>query len=262
MELRYGTAHQVGAPNPGRRHFGVPPGGAFDRYSHSAANLLVGHEPNQPVWELAVARATFECTADSLVAIVGAESGFQIDGNKLSSNRSILVSQGQMLTLDAPRLGARQYIASNAASAMSPRVLEVPPSVFHRHSIAITLHRPELIPRDWKEQPLTVSGSMNRMGIRLPWFEGFRSTSEETSRPVDFGQIQLTADGTAIILGPDGPTIGGYPIVASVHPAHLSRLAQWTPGLKVWLTDSPGEPFEERTLARLRIGLRNSHDPT
>jgi allophanate hydrolase subunit 2 len=201
-----------------------------------------------------MARATFACTEDSLVGIVGAESGVQIDGFKLSSNRSFFARQGQKVTLEPPRNGARLYVATNDEFPISPRALDLPPSILQRQIIAITPHRPELMPADWLALPLVVSGSMDRMGIRLPWFSGYHAKAEEASRPVDVGQIQLTPDGTAIILGPDGPTIGGYPIVASVHPAHLGRVAQWTPGLKIQFCQSTASTLDDY-LRRLKMGL-------
>jgi len=44
------------------------------------------------------------------------------------------------------------------------------------------------------------------------------------------GAIQVTPDGTLIIIGPDGPTIGGYPVVAYVIDADLDRVGQLLPG--------------------------------
>jgi allophanate hydrolase subunit 2 len=202
-----------------------------------------------------MAHAVFECSVDCMVAIVGAESTVRVDDTVTASNRSFELHQGQILAIEPPRIGARQYVAFQNGSRVPPRALDRPPSVQHRHSIAIIPHRPVLLPETWREIPLVVSGTMSRMGIRLPWFPGFLATTEEASRPVDVGQIQLTPDGTAIILGPDGPTIGGYPIVASVHPYHLARVAQWTPGLIVWMTDTVDGSPEAKFLAQLRIAI-------
>ncbi len=44
------------------------------------------------------------------------------------------------------------------------------------------------------------------------------------------GAIQVPPDGLPLVLGPDRPTTGGYPVVAVVVDADLDRLAQVAPG--------------------------------
>jgi allophanate hydrolase subunit 2 len=249
-ELRFGTCHEVSGPQPGQRHFGVPPGGAFDALSHAAANCLVGKPEDAPVLELANAHATFTTDEDTHVALVGAVAQVTVDDQPTATNRSLRLRAGQVLTVRPPSLGARVYLAAGTGHQ---RTIEIPPNVRYRDQVAVHIHRPDLLPPDWPGQILRVSGQMSRMGVRVPWFRGYAATMEEVSRPVDVGQIQLTPDGTAIILGPDGPTVGGYPLVGTVCPAHLARVAQWTAGLAITLTDRP--PTEDRYLAQLRLGI-------
>ncbi len=40
------------------------------------------------------------------------------------------------------------------------------------------------------------------------------------------GMIQVTPDGTGILLGPDAPTIGGYPVAGYIIEPDLERLGQ------------------------------------
>jgi allophanate hydrolase subunit 2 len=47
------------------------------------------------------------------------------------------------------------------------------------------------------------------------------------------GAIQIANSGIPMILGPDGPTIGGYPKAAVVVSADLDRVGQMRPGDKV-----------------------------
>jgi allophanate hydrolase subunit 2 len=42
--------------------------------------------------------------------------------------------------------------------------------------------------------------------------------------------VQRTPDGTLIVVGPDGPTLGGYEVVGHVGLASLAGLAQRPPG--------------------------------
>lgn len=67
----------------------------------------------------------------------------------------------------------------------------------------------------------------DRVGVRL------RGTvpplGERLSRPIVPGAIQLPHDGNPIVIGPDGPTTGGYPVVAVLPRASRDRLARLRP---------------------------------
>jgi antagonist of KipI len=96
---------------PGAIGAGVQPGGAMDRFAHSAANLLVGNDP---------ALATLECTlkgpalvADQtcLVAITGADFDARVNGVPAPAWTSLFLGPGDRLTFAGRRQGARIYIA-------------------------------------------------------------------------------------------------------------------------------------------------------
>jgi len=82
------------------------------------------------------------------------------------------------------------------------------------------------------EAPLTVSLRSNRTGVRL---EGFHKTHslELPSEPSCVGAVQHTPSGELILIGPDGPTIGGYPVVGVVCSDDLDRIGQLKPGQPV-----------------------------
>lgn len=79
-----------------------------------------------------------------------------------------------------------------------------------------------------------VSLNSNRVGIRL---EGpkLKAGEEQLSEPACPGAIQVTNDGSLIILGPDGPTIGGYRKVGVVCCADLDALGQLRPGDEIFI---------------------------
>lgn len=75
-----------------------------------------------------------------------------------------------------------------------------------------------------------VSNHSNRAGVRL--------SDTAISGPIPQripsigmlpGFIQIPASGTPIILGVDGPTMGGYPVIASVIQADMPMIAQAAP---------------------------------
>jgi antagonist of KipI len=80
----------------------------------------------------------------------------------------------------------------------------------------------------------TIGLQSNRMGYRL---EGekllMKEKNEMVSTPVASGIIQITHDGTPIILMADAQTTGGYPRIARVCSADMSKLAQKRPGEKI-----------------------------
>ncbi|MCC5786388.1 MAG: biotin-dependent carboxyltransferase family protein [Phycisphaerales bacterium] len=76
-----------------------------------------------------------------------------------------------------------------------------------------------------------VSRAADRVGVRL---EGTKIPTLDPgaidSEPMLAGAIQVTPDGTPIILMPDGPTTGGYPVIGVVIGADLPALGQLRPG--------------------------------
>lgn len=88
---------------------------------------------------------------------------------------------------------------------------------------------------DFEETIYTVSSHSNRMGYHLESTNSLHLTQQKDilSEAVTFGTIQVPPSGKPMILMADAQTIGGYPKIAQVITADLSRLAQALPGKKV-----------------------------
>lgn len=83
-------------------------------------------------------------------------------------------------------------------------------------------------------QPYTITNQSDRMGCRLKSEPlSLMNKNEIVSSAVNFGTIQLLPEGQLIVLMADHQTTGGYPRIAHVITAHLSRLAQMMPGEKI-----------------------------
>jgi biotin-dependent carboxylase-like uncharacterized protein len=105
---------------------------------------------------------------------------------------------------------------------------------------------------DWFTDPLaelragrwTVGERSNRIGLRLDGAAlsrvPHRRGAELPSEPMVPGAVQVPPNGLPVIFLADGPTTGGYPVVAVVDPAALPALAQARPGSR--LTISPRLP--------------------
>ena len=79
-----------------------------------------------------------------------------------------------------------------------------------------------------------VGAASNRVGIRLEGPELPRlDRGELLSEGVVTGAIQVLPSGQPILLGPDHPTTGGYPVLAVVVTADLPLAGQLAPGASV-----------------------------
>ncbi len=90
---------------------GVQPGGAMDRFAHSAANLLVGNDPGQPTLECTLSGPSLIAEHACVIAVTGAEFDPQINGSPAPSWTGLFLGPGDRLTFGARRAGARIYIA-------------------------------------------------------------------------------------------------------------------------------------------------------
>lgn len=87
------------------------------------------------------------------------------------------------------------------------------------------------------EKEFQVIVSSDRMGYRLKGENLISLNKDElVSSAVNFGTIQLLPNGELIILMADSQTTGGYPRVAHIVSAHLSKLSQKQPGAKIKFT--------------------------
>jgi antagonist of KipI len=90
---------------------GVQPGGAMDRFAHSAANLLVGNDQGQASLECTFSGPHLVAEHACVVAITGADFDPQINGVSARSWTGLFLAPGDRLTFGARRAGARIYIA-------------------------------------------------------------------------------------------------------------------------------------------------------
>jgi antagonist of KipI len=282
------TIQDLGRPDAAA--LGVPRAGACDSLGLAAANLLLRSELGLPAVELTGGLPALHAVEDTVVAMVGADIGFRIDGGGpwIRAGTSVFLRAGaSMLATAAPTAGLRTYLAL-AGGIDVPRVLGSgstslaagfggldgrplragdviravdverragaghawpgpgPASGVERAAGAITLavtdgpHTAELaraseaiLAGTWQ-----VADSADRTGIRLAPLDGGSPMPTTHEHPVDsfglaWGAIEVPPDGAPIILLPDGPTVGGYPVPLVVATVDLPRLGQLRPGDRV-----------------------------
>jgi allophanate hydrolase subunit 2 len=201
----------------------VPNGGPFDGFLFEIAQKLAGEAAE--VWEVAPGQTTFVAEADGQIAILRPESGEATQGSRLFPARAgdrvpLAVGWGMAA------VGARAYVSYGGGAADRDMRLALPvrsegPLRAVAFSGPMEMHQRRVLPQS------------DRRGIRLSSDGNPAPADGRPSQPTFFGHIQHTPDGGAIILGPDGPTIGGYPSPGWIIRADLDRVAQLLPGDQV-----------------------------
>lgn len=95
------------------RRYGVPPGGAMDRFALAAANRLAGNRPDAPALELTAGGVQIRFDAPMLIGLAGADLDAQLDDAPLAPWCSAIAPAGSILRLHGRRnnWGGRMYLA-------------------------------------------------------------------------------------------------------------------------------------------------------
>ena len=257
MSLRlvkaFGVVSQQGNPIGGRRRFGVPPGGVFDPESWILANTLAGCPSLDPAWELSMAQASFRAEQSGIVGVAGATAVIRHRAKELETGVAFSIQAGDQFVVEAPTRGARVYVSFGAAvrpAGWHQKVEKCPDSVGDRLRLRL-LPGPQsdLFEPGELTGPFTVTSNISRVGLRLEPAISAHSV-ELPSEPQCVGTVQVANDGTLILLGPDGPTIGGYPKIAVVPTCDIARMGQLQPGDKL--------RFSPITIEEARVELDES----
>lgn len=220
----------------GRRKFGVPDGGPFDTVSARLANALLGLDKNAPLYELTLFGGVFGAETDQIVSVVGAPCHVNVGYGDGPGDRAFRLPAGRTLRVSGTGVGARVYLASRAwthPERSDLRLADSPPSIAEGPLKLLPGPASSLVTMaDLTAAKWTVSLDSDRVGIRCqgPVIGDGR---ELPSEPACLGAVQLTPSGTLLIVGPDGPTLGGYPKIGVVATVDHDRLAQLRPGAPI-----------------------------
>jgi biotin-dependent carboxylase-like uncharacterized protein len=95
----------------GEYALGMPPSGAMDVFSYQVSNYLVGNEDGAAGLEITYFGPELEFTEDAVIAITGAEMPPKINGEEAPTWETLRVEEGDVLTFDYLKNGARSYLA-------------------------------------------------------------------------------------------------------------------------------------------------------
>lgn len=233
---------------PGHMHEGLARGGALVRSALVAANRAVDNEDFAPAIEV-LGKLIVRAEAPIVLATDRMRAGMlRAEGGEL-----VIESEPQRATYLAIRGGVAAPLVLGSASAhlaaglghilaagariepaLAARTDAVPgrltsaPAAERGSAIRIVpgpdLHAfaPDLLAA-LISAPYRIAPASDRVGTRLVGPVVARSPAPERSRPTVRGAIEVPRDGQPIVLGPEHPTTGGYPIAGVICAADLDR---------------------------------------
>jgi len=260
------TAQDLG--RMGFTDIGVPVSGAWHRARHRWAVALVHGDtedahPPYPTLEILSAGLSLTFQEPQVIAIVGS-ADVRIDGGHAATGVALQIAANSKLDIDhrgpgpvylalsgwQPERTLRSAstdsfshlggLAGDGTPVARGQTLLGQPDLSTEHVgsflrsvepatgsisiIASDTERAESFCKEaWRVEATARSG-VRLSGPKLP------SPQSIASMPVVPGAIQLTPNGTAIVLGPDGGLTGGYPVVGVVASAPMDRITDFAIG--------------------------------
>lgn len=240
---------------PGRLHEGLPPGGALVPELLRAANQALGNAADAAALELFLHPAVL-CARRALVV--------SVDGRllRLAAGEELTVGPAPEAVayvalpggIDVPRLlggrgtlvvarlggfeGRMLRAGDELRAALDPpgRPVDVPRPPLDDGPLRL-VPGPDDFPAGSLErlfsETFRIAPALDRTGLRLDGARLATPPDRPFSTPMLRGALQVAHDGTPIVLGPDHPTTGGYPVIATLATDDQGRLARRCPGAPV-----------------------------
>ncbi len=241
---------------------GLPPSGPLDTETFAMAHRALGNSPSAAALEIPLGRAEFMAQEPTWVSIDG-DRPIRVEvGESLSvpaceravrylavaGGFHVPVVAGSRGTLAVARLGGYEgrgvrrgdVLPVGSTSGLLPPDAAL--SLLKRDDDAVLVVDPgpelDLLPPRALEVLLALTWRISRLGDRVGVrLEGERIPRDggdfSAPRPMVRGAIQVSTDGTPIVLGPDHPTTGGYPVLAVLRASSQAKLARLRPGAEL-----------------------------
>lgn len=252
---------------PGRMHEGIPAGGALVPELLARANQFAGNTRNAAVVELAgscaltARRSPLTLATDDGVLHVVPEGGsvafeasraFRVRYIAVRGGFDVPLVQGGRGTLVVASLGGHEGralrrgdcipVGTNFVSivpGLAPLALDLDAPIRVVLGPDLARFRPNAA-QVLTREAFALSPSSDRSGSRLVGPRLARLDADDArSAPMVPGAIEVTSSGDAIVLGPDHPTTGGYPVLAVILRADLGRFHARPIGMPVRFVAQP-----------------------
>lgn len=245
----HGPSLVIDRGRTGHMHEGVPHGGAMVESAYARANAAVGNAAGAAAIEIfgvleVVARGGSMTVADDVRGVRELDEGESFTVATAGRTRVrylsirggfdmplVLGGRGTLLVASLGGHAGRQLKRGDRLTALStqaePQRLGSPTA----HPTAISLvpgpDAEPLVLDAITRATFTIGAHSDRIGTRL---EGpalpphsMQNAHDRSSRPMIPGAVELTPSGL-VVLGPDHPTTGGYPVVAVLPRTSLDQL--------------------------------------
>jgi 5-oxoprolinase (ATP-hydrolysing) subunit C len=245
---------------PGHMHEGVPPGGAIVPELLAAANASVGNGGDAAVVE--VVGLLRVLARESLLVAVDDEGARRVARDELvevkESGRTrarylaieggvaadvVLGGRGALLVAGIGKVVKKGDLLRAAGGTPGAGAGSEPQRVDLRGNLVQVVPGPDLdafAPGALAQllaAELVVTSIGDRTGVRVAGGQ-VRPVRAATgqSAPMVRGAIQVTPSGELIVLGPDHPTTGGYPVIAVIVKADWGKFGARPPGAPIRFT--------------------------
>ena len=247
----------------GLQSYGIPQSGSMDSFSSDLGNKILGNAINVAVLEITMVGPVLEFESPTFICITGADLSASVQNMNIPMNTVIPIKSNDILSFGALKSGLRAYIAvlggfktekaydsrsmyknlTKAIKLSKNDTLEISnetlfcDSKLIVHSVQeiqnelIVTKGPEYSMLNFNQKnfiishDFTVSNNYNRMAVQLTDLLENNLDSIITSAVLP-GTVQLTPNGTLIILMRDCQTTGGYPRILQLEERAINSVAQ------------------------------------
>ena len=248
----------------GSQSFGVPISGAMDLNAFQWANKLLNNNSSAACLEMTSKGPELKFHEPSFIALTGAIMPAFLNSKPVKMYKPVEVKKGDVLKFSSVTLGCRTYLAILGGlqsekvlgsrsqykgvtqedrivkenlllfnrNAFTPKGAGVKTKTTDYKDVNLKVYQgPEYnllnshSQNEFKTKQFTISPSNNRMGYRLNE-KILQQLPEIWTAPTLPGTVQLTPDGTLIILMRDAQVTGGYPRILQLSDNALNLLAQ------------------------------------
>ena len=247
----------------GLQSYGIPQSGSMDSFSSDLGNRILGNAIDTAVLEITMVGPVLEFESPTFICITGADLSASVQNMNIPMNTVIPIKSNDILSFGALKSGLKAYIAvlggfktekayysrsmyknlTKAIKLSKNDTLEISNETLFSDSKLIVHSvqeiQNELIVTKGPEYSMlnsnqknfiishdfTVSNNYNRMAVQLTDLLENNLDSIITSAVLP-GTVQLTPNGTLIILMRDCQTTGGYPRILQLEERAINSVAQ------------------------------------
>ena len=247
------------------RAYGIPLSGPMDKVSFQLAQQILNNVQNQTSFEMFIGGFEFQALHEATYVLTGATCHCLLNGSPVEMWKTFQLVAGDILSIKSVKDGSIVYLtpqggfhtesilgsksclpiarhALNVGSMLYGQPIEplpytrglyAPYRPLFQTALTVRIFKGphfELFTDDSKHQFLTSPYQFtggNRMGY---YFKGsvlhMENRKDILSEATQYGTIQVPQNGEPIVLMADAQTVGGYPIIATIHEDDLHKVAQ------------------------------------